>query len=60
MIKLLEEDDYDDAAVVQTPFNVWCACHLIQLCAKDAVAEHKEFRQLRKVIIIRYLLKAIL
>lgn len=40
-------DDLDDEA---EPFNVWCACHRLQLVARDVVTNDEIFQKLRKVI----------
>lgn len=41
--RLENEEETEDL-----PFNVWCACHRLQLVAKDAVDKYKPFQDLRK------------
>lgn len=53
-LQMLEEDLDDlylDTLSDDRSFNVWCCCHRIQLCVKDAIDKDNDLKLLRKVII---------
>lgn len=49
-VQMLENPIEDDCL----PFNVWCACHRLQLVAKDSINSFEPAKSLQKVRLFYY------